>query len=514
MTPRAATLALVLGATISCGGGGGSADDATSSGTAGHGGAGSNAGAGGAPGGAGGSTAGFPSNGGTSGGAGATGSAGLAGAGGAAGSDGIAGKAGAAGTSGGAGAAGSAGLAGKAGAAGQAGSAGAPVDPCASKTVACASPPAGMKQGSGVHEIDRCAFPLGETSAWSTMPPLADALSKVAKKTSLAAVLADTNRDAAQVASVPGKPAGTTVAFRWDADDFGKEWWIPQGLSGSPDADASGLVEGKKVLLVSWYHDEKKQPGATETKGVRLSFVDVTDPASPTYRHVLLVRPTGSVSAPDIAPVDLHAGGIVWFKNWIYVADTKHGFRVFDTSRIFEVDTGSENVACTATTCSAGTYRYILPQVGAYEDLSACDLLFSWVSLARTPSPRLVSGEYCGALACSGPLAGRVVTWPLDEATGKIASPKVWASSAAYFAERQVQGGAIFEGRTLLSSSAPAGGAGALYRVVAGKSATSAWIDSPEDLMLDAKAGLLWGLSEVAGTRFVVGAKLSSYPAP
>jgi hypothetical protein len=46
--------------------------------------------------------------------------------------------------------------------------------------------------------------------------------------------------------------------------------------------------------------------------------------------------------------------------------------------------------------------------------------------------------------------------------------------------QRQVQGAATKGGIYYLSSSAPSGSGGALYRVKAGKSATSTWNTGPE----------------------------------
>ena len=53
-----------------------------------------------------------------------------------------------------------------------------------------------------------------------------------------------------------------------------------------------------------------------------------------------------------------------------------------------------------------------------------------------------------------------------------------------------------------------------MYRVSKGKSATSKWLDTPEDLMVDEPSGLLWSLSELHGERVVAAMKLGSYPPP
>ncbi len=55
------------------------------------------------------------------------------------------------------------------------------------------------------------------------------------------------------------------------------------------------------------------------------------------------------------------------------------------------------------------------------------------------------------------------------------------------------------------SSSAPAGGAGALFRTTVGERAVRhGWIDSPEDMAFDTEADVFWSLSEAAGARYVI----------
>jgi hypothetical protein len=242
----------------------------------------------------------------------------------------------------------------------------------------------------------------------------------------------------------------------------------------------------------------------------------VTNPQTPTYRFALLVEPKGTVAAPTYAPVTVHAGGMVWFGNLLYVVDTGRGFRVFDMAHAMRVATDVDEIGCQGTTCRAGLYKYVIPQTGGYTDTSACAPLFSYVALDRsTTPPSLLSGEYCGGTACaSKPLAGRAYRWPLDGANGRLRAGTSWPSEAMLLGQTQVQGAASYKGLYYRASSAPAGGGGALYRVKGAKSATSKWLDAPEDLMVDEQNGLLWSLSEAAGSRVVAGMKLTSYPAP
>lgn len=378
-------------------------------------------------------------------------------------------------------------------------------DPCASVPIAC--PALGASEGAGLTALDRCAFPMSTGPSFATHPPVVAALEGVATKSSLAAILADLNRDGVSVAAgaVPGTPSGVAQAFGWNAEDAASDTWIPQGISGSADASASGLVAGRRVVVVSWYHD---------TKGVRLSFVDVTSPQAPAYRHVLLVEPVGSAESPSFAPVLVHAGGLAWVGDLLYVVDTSRGLRVFDTRRVLQVATDVDSIGCAGGVCRGGLYKYVLPQLGAYAADRTCAPRFSFVSLDRsTTPPSLVTGEYCNDTTCSGPLAGRVFRWPLVD--GKALAPgKSWPSEVFRMGQRQVQGGASRGGLFFFSSSAPAGGGGALYRVKGGKSATSSWIDSPEDLMVDEGASTLWSLSEAPSARAVMAVRLTSYPAP
>ncbi len=382
-------------------------------------------------------------------------------------------------------------------------------DPCAAKASACPSVPAALSEGSGLSAVDRCAFPMGPGPAAN--PAVVAALEKLGTKVSVGAVLADANRTAAKVNQVAGSPAGLAYAFAWNAADQASTTWIPQGITGTPDADPAGLVGGKRAVLVSFYED------AMLGKGVRIAFVDVTTAAAPVYRFVLLVEPSGTAASPNFVPVNVHAGGMVWFGNWLFVADTGRGIRVFDMSRILEVAVDQDTVGCTPTICRAGLYKYVLLQVGSVVDQSACNPIYSWLSLDRSTSPPLlISGEYCSGAACASPLSGKIFRWPLLAATGlpQAAEARSWPAEAFFASHKQMQGGAANDGLFLLSSSAPAGSGGALYRAAPGKSATSGFADSPEDVMVDRASGWLWSLSEAAGSRAVFAVKLSSYPAP
>lgn len=381
---------------------------------------------------------------------------------------------------------------------GASGGGGSSLDPCLDAEPTCPTPPAAAVEGSGLVVVDRCAFPMesrgfGDDAATAlveqlTVAPLAD-------------VLTDLNRAGTTVSAVPGNPAGVSQAFGWNAGDQNVDYWIPQGLTGSADASAEGLVEGREVVLASWYYRIEDDPNASGEKGVRVSLADVTNPSSVAYRHLLLVEPFMNGSRPDFRAVKIHAGGMAWFGDLLYVADTVHGFRVFDLGRILRVDTGQPTIGYDATQSAyyAANYKFIVPQIGHYERLGDCTPRFSFVALDRSTTPaRLVSGEYDAAT-----ITGRLFRWPLMS-SGHLEAPVSFPSDAHFAMHSHLQGG-VSKGATFwLSSSEPPAGAGALY--VATEAATTqvvGWVDAPEDLMIDVPRNKLWSLSEGHGERFV-----------
>lgn len=381
-------------------------------------------------------------------------------------------------------------------------------DPCPAVAPACPTLPGGYAVGDGLRAIDRCAFPLAERDTWAVRRAIVDALPASVARVGLADVAADLNRAATRVtaAQVPGDPPGVRSAFTWQAGDRDVAYWIPQGLTGSFDGRADGVVAGRRLLLVSWYHERAAEPGATADKGVRIAIVDVTDPAAVRYRFALLVDPVVRDGRSDFDPIAVHAGGLAWFGDHLYVPDTSRGLRVFDLGRILAVDTSADRLGHDPATGAyhAHGYRYVIPQVDTYAIDGACSPRFSYAAIDRgTTPPSLLTGEYDATS-----IGGRLYRWPLDPVSGRLALTdrgRVIGSGAWYLGQTHVQGAAARGPFTWLSSSAPAGGGGALYRTAVGqRSATLGWIDTPEDLAFDPIDDVLWSLSEGVGARYVV----------
>ncbi|MEU6747222.1 hypothetical protein ABZ914_13480 [Spirillospora sp. NPDC046719] len=215
-------------------------------------------------------------------------------------------------------------------------------------------------------------------------------------------------------------PAGAR-AYCFDKQDSATRKWYPQGVTTVSDAAVDGRWGTGRPILVSWHND-----GA-----VRLTFVN---PDRRTYRHVLLVYPAmrdGRVSYGDI---DLHAGGIAWFGDKLYVADTRAGLREFDMRQIYDLGrsrNGSTDhadwVGLRGGRYYGHGYRYVMPQTGNWQYAhgwagARCAghgaPRVSWMSVDRTTrGPSLVAGEYCKEREPRG----RVATWPLRNGTGLVA---------------------------------------------------------------------------------------------
>ncbi|MEU1816850.1 hypothetical protein ABZ543_16855 [Streptomyces roseifaciens] len=313
------------------------------------------------------------------------------------------------------------------------------------------------------------------------------------------------------------EPTGFDYGFSWDPDtkdphgqlDGKTTQWYPQGISTSVDG-YGGTVEGRKVVAVSWYGYENY-----EKRGARISFVDVTgDPQKPRYEHVLLVEPIqeeGSDTA-TFQPVIMHAGGVAWVGNFLYVANLpgrlapfkQGGLSAFDLSRMVKVE-GADKA-------KAFGYDYILPLHHVYENRGSGKLRHSQLSLDRTRPNEphsLVVSEFLD----NGD-RGRVVRWDLAP-TGYLVdglSEEDWLSKPyvqgavavgkdAYYAanDRGTQGPAASEA---VGALAPKAGQLWLHKGRSGDPKLHGTLAiGPEDLSYDADR--LWSVAEHPNLRRV-----------
>jgi hypothetical protein len=294
----------------------------------------------------------------------------------------------------------------------------------------------------------------------------------------------------------------TAAAFGWDEPDARTRSWVPQGVTTSADAFPDGTVHGREVVAAGWYRRTESGPD----QAARVTFVDVTDPGDVRYRHVLLAEPAwGDAGRPVTRPVPVHAGGIVWYGDLLYVAGTYGGLRVFDLADLVRVDPAQEG-------CS-----YVLPQRWTYApayDRQAW-LRFSFASLDRTSQPpSLLAGEYS-----RGGRAARVARFPLDPVTGLLDQAGEAAEPVHTFALglARMQGIACVRGTYYVSSSNGRYGRGHLWVGDPRRGfRPHRWAlpAGPEDLGVQWARGLLWSLTEWPGRRAMFALRASDWAPP
>lgn len=349
------------------------------------------------------------------------------------------------------------------------------------------------------------------------------------------------------------RPAITRSLCFNDADNVIPIWY-PQGVTTVADAQADQVWgTSSKPVLVTWY-DHNDDDGVDsdgdgydtdeQIRGVRVSFMN---PDTGAYRHVLLVYPftnaSGNVSYMSLRTaqtgesLSLHAGGIVWYGNFLYVADTARGFRVFDMRHIY--DLGDSENGTTAEEGKIGRqdgtyyghgYRYIMPEVNAWTHTAPtgekCTVRdgspqFSYVGLDRSGTDHLTAGEYCDK---DEEVNGRVAAWPIAGATSNgeqnISSTYRWNADATYnLPASNIQGAVRFNSKWYLSQS-NGQNAGSLLKTKAVGSATGTLETDvqkplsigPEDLShwpggteTSPTLSTLWTVSEHPGKRMVYG---------
>ncbi len=155
---------------------------------------------------------------------------------------------------------------------------------------------------------------------------------------------------------------------KWEAtadfNDFTTTKWLPQGISSTADAYDVGTYQGKDGWVVSWHRDDDKS--------VRVTFVDRGN--GDRYRHALLVYPH---EEDNFREVPVHAGGIMWYGETLWVVDTSKGIRVFDLKNVWQVETGDGMGKQANGKYQAAGYRFVIPQIRWVSLFSLCLCIFA-----------------------------------------------------------------------------------------------------------------------------------------
>ncbi|KAK3990494.1 hypothetical protein QBC44DRAFT_264767 [Cladorrhinum sp. PSN332] len=289
----------------------------------------------------------------------------------------------------------------------------------------------------------------------------------------------------------------------WEDGDENTKKWLPQGISSTADALDVGTYQGKNAWVVSWHRDDNKS--------VRVTFVDRGN--GDQYRHALLVYPH---AADDFSEVPVHAGGILWYGDILFVVDTRNGIRAFDLTNVWRVGTTGDGVGKTGNgTYTAAGYKYVIPQIRWFKWTPSFPFRFSFISLDRTTSPdSLVVGEY----QPNTTVPIRFVRWPLDYTTRKLkagSDGKTTQATWAYCVNIvRMQGAVSADGKFYISRSNGANGAGDLYGWKPGNAAyenNAFYPRGPEDLSYDKRnGGRIYMASEYPGARYIIDTPVSS----
>ena len=363
-----------------------------------------------------------------------------------------------------------------------------------------------LTEGAPLTAHDASCLKLQDQNTWSTY---ASYMTGVGPALGLPAILQDLNR-AGPVLTSTNHPAavGYKGGFRWNDGDMSTPDWVPQGLT-------AGVSGSTNVAIVAWHYTL-----SSPDKGVRISVADISDMSlsAVNYRHVLLVRPT---SSGNFTTIPEHGGGLAWFGNYLYMADTADGARVFDLTQIREVSTST---TCETAIGKVGTewcaygYKYVLPQVSAYvvpsTITSPCRPKFSFLGKdTRGTTGVLLSGEYCNNTGTGCPydgstpgLGGRLYRWPVNATTnrletvgGLVAPERAWIMN-----EPNVQGVAPIMTTTATTSYwlSSTRYSGALFKVSTGASRTAylsgsgQWARMPEGMHATGSGTNLWTVTE------------------
>ncbi|MDF1662463.1 MAG: hypothetical protein P1V97_11870 [Planctomycetota bacterium] len=357
----------------------------------------------------------------------------------------------------------------------------------------------------GLTPISRSQFRLHNENKWSESATLNSALSTHCKIVSLQGVLGNLTHKA-QALSGNSKPLpAAKIAFRWDAADDKDSRWFPQGVTGSGDASQSGLVANRQLIAVSWHFNELLAFGAAD-QGARVSFIDITKPGIPRYQHVLFVESFKDKLGPNFRALKFHAGGMVWYGDYLYVADATVGLRVFDLTKIMQVDPGKTHEIGRN---GKGQYHahdhvYILPQVNCYRLHSkSSKLRFSSLSLDRsTKPPSLISGDYKVLSR-----RGKLLRWGLNNKSHRLEGKADIKPIEAYeMGQSRVQGVLSWKGQFWMASS------GLRPRLRTGRPRSKIharpWVLGPEDLYFDCGSSLLWTATEFPRRRYILAVPL------
>lgn len=334
-------------------------------------------------------------------------------------------------------------------------------------------------------------------------------------------------------------PAANQVkGFKWNSGDEETEDWRPQGICG--------FTWGTHTyLLTTWYGVGPDEIATSHNhyKGVRLALVDITNMNAITYRLILLVQnkanyntgllydkpvaPENPTQYDSFIPVTMHAGGIAYLNQKIYIADTSLGFRVFDLNKLIDnvvSDPGKNSIGKeTNGNLIAFDYTCILPQTGYYK-VTGGGTPFSGMSIgsaATASDKRLWTCQFKTAATDTPQMFG----FPINSTTGVVTGPptaitphdNTGAGDPVLHAQGDYKAGTTAF-ISITGQSTYEGSTARLVKYIDGASTGTRyrWPHGAEALYVDS-AGLMWCLTEYETSKYgqdnrtVFAVRLSDY---
>lgn len=168
----------------------------------------------------------------------------------------------------------------------------------------------------------------------------------------------------------------TVVDLHWLTARSWTRRWYPQGVD-------LGRWHGRRTLAVSWF----RQRLDGRHLASRVALVDLER-----SRHldVLLAIEQDGV----LQPAPIHAGGVAWFDDRLFVAATREGIWEFDLSRIRRVHGAEARRVAGAGRHGPRVTALVAVRTRVHPIDLRCSYLGRVIDADGTPLPRVLIGEY------------------------------------------------------------------------------------------------------------------------
>lgn len=255
--------------------------------------------------------------------------------------------------------------------------------------------------------------------------------------------------------------------------------WYPQGID-------FGTWQGRRTLAVSWFRQDK----TGQHLASRVTFIDL---ARSRYLDVAL---TIEGDDGELLPAQIHAGGLAWFGDRLFVAATGQGIWEFDLSDTHKLRGAGARRVVGARRQGFGAAALVAVRTHVHSVPLRCSFLGRVFDVDGTSLPRVLIGEYRGDEL--GRIGEFTIPGDVDGSFGPVAenSPQIPC----------MQGAAQWGARRFISQSRGVK-PGALWDGDGAQPQRSALLlpIGCEDLALDPEERMLWSLGEHPWRRVVRG---------